>query len=363
MRSTFPKPGLRSTSQDDSHVLSSVRLLLAGGLLVLGASTIQAITLHEYQKQIQEALTTLDTLSKSDDTEGLAAYATRDVETVTRVRSLLPPSETVESNGTGFNVDNTWLHQDLEKYAADRTLARYDLLKRLTERLKALDERITELEKPLGPATGTKAEESRKLAEILRRPEYARKAPQQSALSRLMKQFLEWFKNLFPKPKPLSPGSAGFLTQIAQVFVVILALAVLAYVVKLFLPRLLRNQRPKKKAKQEARIVLGEKLEPDQSARDLLLAAEALARRGELRAAIRKAYIALLVELGDRKIISLAQYKTNRDYLRAIQGVPRLYPEVKQLTDSFEQYWYGLAHATETDWMAFRSAYEQALRR
>ena len=49
----------------------------------------------------------------------------------------------------------------------------------------------------------------------------------------------------------------------------------------------------KKKTTQKARIVLGEKLEPDQSASDLLSAAEALARRGELRAAIRKAYIAL----------------------------------------------------------------------
>jgi hypothetical protein len=36
---------------------------------------------------------------------------------------------------------------------------------------------------------------------------------------------------------------------------------------------------------------------------------------------------------------------------------------VKQLTDSFERHWYGFAHATENDWMAFRSAYELALRR
>ena len=88
-----------------------------------------------------------------------------------------------------------------------------------------------------------------------------------------------------------------------------------------------------------------------------------LARRGELRAAIRKAYIALLVELGDRKILSLAQYKTNRDYLRAIRELQPLYQNVKQLTDSFERHWYGFAHATENDWMVFRSAYEQALRR
>jgi hypothetical protein len=110
-------------------------------------------------------------------------------------------------------------------------------------------------------------------------------------------------------------------------------------------------------------IVLGEKLEPDQSAVDLLADAESLARRGELRAAIRKAYVALLVELGDRKVISLAQHKTNRDYLGAMRGLEPLYGNVKQLTDSFERHWYGFASATEADWLAFRTGYKRALSR
>jgi hypothetical protein len=141
-----------------------------------------------------------------------------------------------------------------------------------------------------------------------------------------------------------------------------LAVAVLVFVGRMFLPRLLRSRRRRKKTKPQARIVLGEKLAPDQSATDLLSEAEGLARRGELRAAIRKAYIALLVELGERKLISLAQHKTNRDYLRSVREVQPLYGNVKQLTDSFERHWYGFAQATETDWLAFRSVYEQALR-
>jgi hypothetical protein len=54
-----------------------------------------------------------------------------------------------------------------------------------------------------------------------------------------------------------------------------------------------------RKKQREARIVLGERLEPDQTAADLLAQAEAGSSR-QLRAAIRKAYIALLCELGDR---------------------------------------------------------------
>ena len=44
-----------------------------------------------------------------------------------------------------------------------------------------------------------------------------------------------------------------------------------------------------------------------------------------------------------------------------VRRVERLYPNVKQLTDSFELHWYGLARATETDWQTFRSGYKQAL--
>jgi hypothetical protein len=159
----------------------------------------------------------------------------------------------------------------------------------------------------------------------------------------------------------MNPGGIGILSRIVQWLVIVLTLGVLAFVLRMFLPRMFRNRGTKKKRKEKARIVLGETLEPDQTALDLLSEAEALARRGELRAAIRRAYIALLVELGDRKIISLAQYKTNRDYLRAMREVEPLYRNVKQLTDSFERHWYGLTQADEADWLAFRAGYNQAL--
>jgi hypothetical protein len=172
---------------------------------------------------------------------------------------------------------------------------------------------------------------------------------------------MKWLQQFIPKPKPLAPGNAGWISQLAQFLVVLLALAVLAYVIKTFAPRIFRNRPAKKKSKAKPRIVLGETLAPDESAGDLLASAEALARRGELRAAIRKAYIALLVELGDRKILSLAQYKTNRDYLGAVREVEPLHTNVKQLTDSFERHWYGFASASDADWANFRARYKQAL--
>src|SRR4029450_3932425 len=140
-----------------------------------------------------------------------------------------------------------------------------------------------------------------------------------------------------------------------QVLILILALAVIVFVFLKLLPRLKGFRRTRKKAKPQPRIVLGEQLEPDQSAGDLLSDAEALAGTGDLRAAIRKAYIALLVELGDRKVLTLAQHKTNRDYLTAVRSLPPLHSIMTGLTLSFERHWYGFAQATQTDWLEFRN--------
>lgn len=350
-------------SRQSASLRVAARLVFAAGVLLCFVSAASATPLSDYHKRIQQAATALDTLANSEETESASAYETRDRETVASVRTLLPKNEAVEWNGENFDVDNYWLHYELDRYAADNSTQRYDQLRRIATRLAALEQRVAELESPATRTAASKEEESRKLAEIMQRPEYARKVKEESAVTRIVQRILKWFQDWLPKPKQVSADRAGVVSKIAQVVVIVVAAAVLIFVLRLFLPRLLSGRRTKKKSKATARIVLGERLEPDQSARDLLSEAEAMARRGDLRAAIRKAYIALLVEMGDRKIISLAQYKTNRDYLRSVREIEPLYVNVKQLTDSFERHWYGLAKATETDWVAFRSGYEKALLR
>lgn len=331
-------------------------------LLIILVPAAHAISLNEYHDQVARAVTALDSLAQIDEDESTFDYAQRNAETIQGVRNVIPRSQTVEWGGTTFKVDNGWLHEELDKLSNLQQAEHARGIERIKERLQAVSERLIEAQNPSG-SSDAKAAASRKLSEILQRPEYAQKAKGQSFLAQLIDRLVKWIQQLFPKPKPFSPGSAGIFSQIAQIFVIILALAVIGYVLKLFLPRLRRSQRSKKEEKKTARIVLGETLRPDQSANDLLAEAEALARRGDLRAAIRKAYIALLVEMGDRKIISLAQHKTNHDYLRAMRDNQPLYGNVKQLTDSFERHWYGFANATETDWDSFRSGYRRTLTR
>jgi hypothetical protein len=108
-------------------------------------------------------------------------------------------------------------------------------------------------------------------------------------------------------------------------------------------------------------VILGERIEADEDASGLFSEAERLARQGDLRAAIRKGYVALLCELSDQKVIRLAHHKTNRDYLRDLRKNETLFENVNGLTHNFERNWYGLRTADESDWEDFRSHYLQTI--
>jgi hypothetical protein len=332
-------------------------------LLILFCNpTACAIPLAEYRKGIEKTISALDTVNLRDESESLEDYQSRFIETLNSIRTLLPLRQSVEWDDAIYEVDNTWLHQHLGEFEKAAEAERATLLTRMQDRLKALYERLMEIEKK--PMSGSKkAEAKRKLQDILSRSEYAKKATEESALARLWVRFLRWLSNVLPRPQRLEPqpGSAQRITTVSQIFVVFLSLAVLAFVLKAFVTRIRRTRGSKKEQKLKPRVVLGERLEPEQSASDLLTEAETLARNGQIRTAIRKAYIALLVELGDRKVISLAQHKTNRDYLSALRDRESLHRKMISLTNSFERHWYGLDQATERDWLDFRARFREAL--
>lgn len=324
---------------------------------------ISAATFAEYRHRVSEAIAVIAQLQATYDDPSLPQRSVR--ASVDRVSELLPAKETVLLDGQSVTVDNTWLEEALRDYEkANKTgAARGEALARIEERLRAIDERLDEMQHAQPAGTNDKESDKGRLAEILRRPDYNKPAAaaEDSALMRLWVRFLNWLFSLFPKTKPLTPSNSPFISGLAQVLVVAVALGGIAFLVWKLGPRYLRNRRSRKKQKRPARIVLGERLEPDQTAGDLLAQAESLARNGDLRGAIRKAYIALLCELGDRKIVSLAQHKTNRDYLNSVRERVHLYSSMRQLTNSFELHWYGFQPPAENDWNEFRSGYQKAL--
>jgi len=320
-------------------------------LLTAVSSQVRAATLAEYRARVSEATSVVR------EFQSPAAYVEGDPHdayyTLTRLKTLLPEKERVELSGQIVEVDNSWLHEALKEFEKSPApgARRREILGAISERLQALGQRIDEMQS--GAQAADKDANKARLAEILLRPEFNQTQAQGSALTRLWERFARWLESLFPKSKPMQPGTGRALSTVAQVIVIGLGVALIAFLVWKFLPRYLSN-RGKKKTKREARIVLGERLEPDQTAADLLEQAEGLARAGDLRGAIRKAYIALLCELGDRKVISLAQHKTNRDYLMAVRDKVSLYQSMRRLTTSFELHWYGFVPPAPNDWDEFR---------
>jgi hypothetical protein len=342
---------------------TSTLTLLSIALLLIGAVALRAATLADYASRVSRAITLIESVQRAYEHEsGRFSPEQLASANLTLVRQHLPEKETVKLAGQTISVDNSWLYPALSEFEkSNNSTERRDVIARIAERLRAIHERLQELEKATNTAATDKDGEKGRLAEILRRPEYLQTAPEGSALESLLDRFLRWLNKLIPHPEPIRPGGSALISNLAQIAIVAVCLGAIAMLIWRFGPRLLSGRR-KKKTKREARIVLGERLEADQTAADLLAQAEILAREGNLRAAIRKAYIALLCELGDRKIISLAQHKTNRDYLNSVRDKASLYASMRKLTSSFELHWYGFVPANENDWNEFRAAYKSTLR-
>src|SRR5690349_14050608 len=336
-------------------------LLFALFLFVPATANADTIPAGDYHNNVQRAVTALDALRQVDESETSASYEHRLDQTIAGVNEAVPEHQSVQTSEGVCEVDNSWLHEELKQLkSASTSEQRADRLTQVIERLQALEERVAPGETPTTPQSD-KTQSKQKLESILARPEYASEAKGSSALARLIMDFIRWLQQFMPKGMQVQPGSSPWMTVVAQVLVVLVALVVLFYVAKILLARFKPKRRQRAPRKREPRIVLGERLEPEETSGDLLSEAEALARRGEIRSAIRKAYIALLVELGDRKVIALAQHKTNRDYLNSVRNVPPLHQNMRRLTDSFERHWYGLVEASDNDWQTFRSAYYSAL--
>lgn len=81
------------------------------------------------------------------------------------------------------------------------------------------------------------------------------------------------------------------------------------------------------------------------------LARELLAR-GELRLALRAFYLASLAHLATRNLVSLAKFKSNRDYERELRRRAHSFPELLTLfsenVSAFERIWYG-THAIDDE--------------
>jgi len=150
-------------------------------------------------------------------------------------------------------------------------------------------------------------------------------------------------------------GVAGVMK--ALLFLLIVALAGL---IVWLLFRLWRTQTPVQEFAAEALPAAPDVSDENVGAEQLpedgwIKLARELLDRGELRLALRAFYLAALAHLADRNLITLAKYKSNRDYERellrrghALAEVPGLFA---QSVTAFERVWYG-QHGVSQDLLA-----------
>src|SRR6266852_4120375 len=106
----------------------------------------RAVTLDDYRHQVSRARASIQEL------ETAAEYPSQREQfiaaTIALVRAELPEQETVLLGRQTVAVDNTWLHKaldQLEKIKGDNA-RRADLLAHIDERLRALGERLDEMQ-------------------------------------------------------------------------------------------------------------------------------------------------------------------------------------------------------------------------
>lgn len=350
---------IEKTQKPFLHVL--VYLLF----LVLLPAAARAVSVTEYRSNIHQINRLLSSVSFEENLSNAENIANQQ-EIFKQIRAKLPPTEKVELQaGTPFEINNQPLLEKLKEIEGEAydSPKRRGMINEVSENLSALEKKLQELESQ-SLSKLTKDEEKQKLAEILRREEYRKPEVKESLLQKLWREFWEWFFSMFPEPKtgPNRMGDFQGFSNFLVAIVLVLVLGGLGFLIYKFAPALMtrfnvRREKPDKKS----RVILGETLGEDETSQNLFSEAERLAREGNLRAAVRKGYIALLCELSDRKIIGLARHKTNRDYLRDVRSRKKLFQNMDTLTGSFERHWYGFEPPEQQDWDEFRSKYKQTV--
>ena len=112
-------------------------VVLAGFLLLLPAR-VAAIPISQYQQNIKNAITTLETVYEVEEDE--SDYASSLTQAIDSVRSSLPQQQTVEFQLDVYRVNNAWVHDYLDE--VQKSDDKPEVLRQLIERLTALEQHV-----------------------------------------------------------------------------------------------------------------------------------------------------------------------------------------------------------------------------
>ena len=170
---------------------------------------------------------------------------------------------------------------------------------------------------------------------------------------------MDWLlRKLFGNRTTTVPGSSGYgWIFLLELLLYGLVLAVVAGLVFLIYRIWKQRRRPLPAVASEPVKPAPDLADENVGAEDLpedgwtRLGRELLAR-GELRLALRAFYLASLAHLAARNLVTLARFKSNRDYERELRRRGHAFPELLTTFDenlaAFEPVWYGM-HGVDAD--------------
>jgi len=281
---------------------------------------------------------------------------------MSEVKQLLPAREEVEFNGATTRVDNAWLHEavnNVVKIAESGAERRLSMLGEISARLARLRQSVKAAQTAEDRALDA---QRARLDDILARPEYQHEEKRESAIARWIRRVMEFIvQKLFGGSSARAPqAGGGGLVTILRALILLVVTAALIYGAAKLARRFQARRKPAEEA--ETREALGEEIPDDATAADLFAIASDLARQGEYRKAIRRAFIALLCDLDQRGKLRIGRSKTNRDYLDAMRSEQRIYPTFSVMTVAFERTWYGQERPTEEEFQNFVTLYQEAVK-
>jgi uncharacterized protein DUF4129 len=319
--------------------------------LLLAAEAEAAAKLLNYENRVVRA---------AEQVERIKADREYAEEGIIYIKRLLPRVEQIEFDDHTVNVDNTWIYVLLDSYAAEKDpQRRIAILNDAAGRLRALDEHLRKGE----TAATANGDAREKVREILSRPAYQQE--QETAVGAFVKRVRRKVDEIIGELKLALIRvvekllGAGAQSGWISIFVLIAVLSAVVIVIV----HLLRGFRVPKAKKKKTRLVLGEEVAADGTSSELAEAGFAAARTGDFRTAIRKLYVSLLFELGERNLIELEDSATNHEYLNKVSRFNTLAAPMRFLTDRFDYVWYGMFPSSEEDFAAYLARYKEAMER